>query len=87
MPLDEPDVIRSVVDPEYDCVRVSHDQATPPGPLAAEERESSSDRLCPDGYVPRRRRRPYVLEGKKLKSGDSPTRNPNPNPRTNPSSD
>ena len=80
MPVDEPDVIRSVVDPDYDCVRVSKGAATPPGPAAAEEPEPNPDRLCPDGYVPRRRRRPYVLEGKEINTGEPPTRNPRAKP-------
>lgn len=75
MPVNEPDVIRSVVNPDYDCVRMSEGVATPPGPPAAEE-DPSLERLCPDGYVPRRRRRPYVLEGMEIRTGEPPTRNP-----------
>jgi hypothetical protein len=74
---ERPDVIPSAVDPDYECVRLgsqvpSGEVAAPPGP--APERGT---RLCPDGYVPRRRRRTdYDLRGKSVVTGDPPERNP-----------
>lgn len=61
-------VTRSEVDPDFDCVPIDSLTAdgshpTPP-PGGAPEPEGK--RLCPDGYVPRRRRAPYQLEGKRV---------------------
>jgi hypothetical protein len=75
---DGPDVIPSTVDPDYECVRLgsqepSGEVATPPTPSPVDE----APRLCPDGYVPRRRRRTdYDLDGKSVVTGDPPERNP-----------
>jgi hypothetical protein len=79
-PDERPEVIPSAVDPDYECVRLdsqvpSGEVATPPGP--SPEREDEGTRLCPDGYVPRRRRRTdYDLRGKSVVTGDPPERNP-----------
>lgn len=78
---ERPDVIRSDVDPDYDCVRLG---ATAPGGAVATPpsrgHEAEGPRLCPDGYVPRRRRPPYRAEGKRLVGSEPPERNPNPRP-------
>jgi hypothetical protein len=75
---DRPDVIRSDVDPDYDCVRLG---ATAPGGEVATPppggHEAEGPRLCPDGYVPRRRRSPYQAEGKRIIRDEPPERNPN----------
>jgi hypothetical protein len=76
-PEEVPDVIPSKVDSNYDCVRLgstTHDgqiASPPPGGGDAEEA-----RLCPEGYVPRRRRGPYEARGKRMVSGEPPVRNP-----------
>jgi len=79
---DRPDVIRSEVDPEYDCVRLG---ATAPGgevatPPPGGDEDPTGRRLCPDGYVPRRRRPPYRAEGKRIVRDEPPERNPRPPP-------
>jgi hypothetical protein len=61
-------VVRSEVDPDYDCVPVGAGDATaapPPGGLP----DRAGTRLCPEGYVPRRRKAPYRLEGKRIVGG------------------
>ena len=80
MPVEKPDVIPSPVDPDYDCVRVDFGAARPPGPMNDAAPDPATTRLCPDGYVPRRRRATYRLEGKQIRTGEPPTRNPNPKP-------
>ncbi len=75
-----PDVIRSEVDPDFDCVRLGSTApggrvATPPGP--DEAHATGAPRLCPEGYVPKRRREPYESEGKRVISEKPPRRNPN----------
>lgn len=77
---DRPPVIPSPVDPEIECVRIdtqipSDELAQPPGPPPTGS--AGSPRLCPDGYVPRRRpRRDYTLEGKEIITGTPRKRNP-----------
>ncbi len=77
---DRPPVIPSPVDPDVECVRI--DTQVPPGKLAQPPGspptgDDDSPRLCPDGYVPRRRRRrDYTLEGKEIVTGTPPKRNP-----------
>ena len=76
---ERPDVIPSEVDPDYDCVRLGsathgEDVASPP----PGGRDSSEAPLCPEGYVPRRRRRPYEAKGKRIISDEPPVRNPKP---------
>jgi hypothetical protein len=86
MPVEGPDVIPSEVDPDYECVRIggSEHSGPPPEPPpdpGAEEEHQSGGGLCPDGYVPRRRRRArYELDGKKIRSTRPAERNPNPPP-------
>jgi hypothetical protein len=78
---DRPDVIRSEVDPDYDCVR--RGSTAPGGEVATPPpggHESEGPRICPDGYVPRRRRPPYRAEGKRIIRDGSPERNPNRRP-------
>jgi hypothetical protein len=79
---DRPDVIRSEVDPDYDCVRLG---ATAPGgdvaaPPPGGDEDGPGRRLCPDGYVPRRRRPPYRTQGKRVVRDEPPERNPSPPP-------
>jgi hypothetical protein len=78
MPIDIPDIIPSPVDPDYECVR--KDLLVPEGELAEpptdQQTEESLPKLCPEGYVPRRRRRPYKLDGKRVQTGQPPERNP-----------
>jgi hypothetical protein len=84
MPVDDPDdgleVIPSPVDPDYECVR--RDLQDPTGqvaePPSEQPREATLPTLCPEGYVPRRRRRHYTLDGKRVQTGRPPERNPNP---------
>lgn len=80
-PGDAPDVIPSEVDPAYDCVRLGSTSAEPdvaqPPPGG---HEGGGPGLCPEGYVPRRRRAPYRAEGKHLVSEKPPEHNPKPPP-------
>jgi hypothetical protein len=77
---DGPLVIPSLVDPEVECIRIdtqvpSGELAQPPGP--AVPGNDASPTLCPDGYVPRRRRRgDYILKGKEIITDSPPIRNP-----------
>jgi hypothetical protein len=71
-----PDVIPCERDPDFECVRLGSQAAggavaTPPGESAA----SGGEPLCPEGYVPRHRRRSYRLEGKVVRRDEPPTRN------------
>jgi hypothetical protein len=82
-PRKPPDVIPSEVNPEYECIRIGSTApdgvvATPP----SEGDEAEQARLCPDGYVPRRRRRRYRLEGKRIVREGPPERNPEPPPKS-----
>jgi hypothetical protein len=66
-PGDLPDVIPSAVDPDVECVRVATAggaaKLIPPDEEPVPDANGSQP--CPEGYVPRRRRRPpYELEGK-----------------------
>ena len=80
MSLELPDIFVSSVNPEYECVRISvaypGGLSTPPPDLPA--RESSHETpVCPEGYVPRPRRRGhYQLRGKTLLSSSPPERAP-----------
>ena len=81
-PRKPPDVIPSEVNPDYDCVRIGSTVpdrvvAAPPSEVA----EAKKGRLCPDGYVPRRRRRQYRLEGKRIVGEGPAERNPKPPPK------
>jgi hypothetical protein len=75
-----PLIIPSPVDPDVECVRIdtqvpSGELAQPPGPSPTDGDDSH---LCPDGYVPRRRRRrDYTLKGKQIVTSTPPKRNPN----------
>lgn len=72
-PGEPPEVIPCAADPDFECVRIgSYVAATPPDGSA----EVSEDRLCPEGYVPRRRRPPYDSSGKIIQPGQPPERNP-----------
>jgi len=77
---DRPPVIPSPVDPDVDCIRVdlqtpSGEIAQPPGPDPPGA--DAAPRLCPEGYVPvRRKQRDYTLKGKVVVSDTEPKRNP-----------
>ncbi len=77
---DRPPVIPSPVDPEVECVRI--DTQEPSGEIAQppDQRPAGggdAPKLCPDGYVPRRRRRRgYTAEGKRIITNKPPKRNP-----------
>lgn len=72
---DRPAIIPSEVDPDVECVRIDDPGALaqPPGPPGA----AGGQKLCPDGYLPRRRSRgEYRLEGKRIVTDAPPIRNP-----------
>lgn len=73
-----PETIPSPVDPDYECVRidVAAGGKAPAAPPPGGEPDSEGPRLCPDGYVPRRRRRKYKLDGKRIRPSGTPQRNP-----------
>ncbi|MCZ4095314.1 hypothetical protein [Streptomyces sp. H39-C1] len=72
-----PDIIPSEVDPDVECVRIDDagDLAEPPeAPVPADAQEP---KLCPDGYLPRRRSRgDQPLAGKRVITDEPPIRNP-----------
>ena len=64
-----PDVIPCPDHPDLECVRIGsaahggHGMISPPDDNETDQPSG----LCPDGYVPRRRRRPpYELDGKRI---------------------
>jgi hypothetical protein len=69
-------ILPSSVDPEYDCVPIG--SQTPDGRIATppDDDEREAEPLCPEGYVPQRRRRKYSLEGKVVITDTEPKRNP-----------
>ncbi|MFF8407562.1 hypothetical protein ACF06P_38760 [Streptomyces sp. NPDC015684] len=82
---DHPEVIPSEVDPDVECVRADlvgersgpppcPEHEEPPGPPSSPA--VSGRRLCPEGYLPRRRQRDYTLDGKQIISDSPPTPNP-----------
>ena len=80
LPVDEDGVIPSPVDPDYECVPVALAGEPPPGG----HEEPPGPRLCPDGYVPRLRRREYDLDGKVIRSHGPAEHNPDADNRTAP---
>ncbi len=84
MPVDEDGVIPSPVDPDYECVPVSRSVPRPP---PGGQDEPPGPRLCPEGYVPRRRRRTYDLDGKVIRSSGPAERNPGADTREPPNDD
>lgn len=82
----------SVVDPDYECVKVGsaahskHPAEPPPGggkgthPAGGEGLPA----LCPEGYVPRRKRRRYILNGKRVRREGPAERNPDGDPEPRP---
>ncbi|WP_426361837.1 hypothetical protein [Streptomyces sp. E-08] len=83
---DRPEVIPSEVDPDIECVRIDEAGGAaepppyPPSPSQAGGAPPGGVRLCPDGYVPRRRRRDYRLDGKRIVTDSPATRNPDEPP-------
>lgn len=71
---ERPAVIPSEVDPDIECVRIDDagSRAQPPGDLT----NGDGPKPCPDGYLPRRRRRDYHLDGKRAVTDTPPLRNP-----------
>lgn len=75
------DIFTSPVDPDYECIPIEGQTpngkiaAPPPGGVAP-----GGQALCPEGYVPRRKKRSqYSLRGKTIvDSGKTPERNPTP---------
>jgi hypothetical protein len=69
-------IFPSLIDPECDCVPIG--SQTPDGRVAAppSDDEGDAEPLCPEGYVPQRRRRKYDLEGKMVVTNAEPERNP-----------
>jgi hypothetical protein len=78
LPIEGPAVIPSPIDSDYECIRidVAAGGELPARPPLADEPEPEGARLCPEGYVPRRRRRRYELEGKRIRSSRPAQRNP-----------
>ena len=78
VPVDEPDVIPSLVDPDCECVKGppgANLNTPPPGGVR------TGRVLCPEGYLPRRRRRAtYQLRGKEVDTNRPPEPNPEPPP-------
>lgn len=75
-------IFPSSVDPDCDCVPIG--SQTPDGRVAAppSDDEGDAEPLCPEGYVPLRRRRKYDLEGKVVVTDAEPERNPAPDEAT-----
>lgn len=72
---ERPAVIPSAVDPDIECVRIDEADSPaeePPGGLTT----TGGPKPCPDGYLPRRRRRDYHLDGKRAVTDTPPVRNP-----------
>ncbi len=70
-------IFTSLVDPDFECVPI--ESQTPNGRVAEHPPGSAqrSGRLCPEGFVPRRKRRRYTLDGKVIIDPEStPERNP-----------
>lgn len=71
---DRPEVIPCDANPDYECVRI--DTQTADGTVATPPPGSDPARaeqpLCPDGYVPRRRRRTQDVPGKRVMQKESP---------------
>ncbi len=70
MTSEPPDVIPCPSNPDFECVRTA--SQTPTGEIAAPPDPGMGganveEALCPEGYVPRRRRDPYTLEGKVIR--------------------
>ena len=69
-------VIPSPVDTRYECVPVPADTSDQPTPPPGGQPEPDAARLCPEGYVPRLKRKTYRLEGKSIRPGPVSQRNP-----------
>lgn len=71
-------MLTSEIDPKYECIPIqsqslSGEIATPP----PGDEVDSGQRLCPEGYVPRLKRKSYLLEGKEIITPEAkPERNP-----------
>jgi hypothetical protein len=76
LPVDDEGVIPSPFDPDYECVPVAAAGDQPPSPPPGGQDEPPGPRLCPEGYVPRRRRRVYDLDGKVIRTHRPAERNP-----------
>jgi hypothetical protein len=70
------EIFPSFVDPDYDCIPIG--SQTPDGRIAEppNDGERETKPLCPEGYVPQRRRKKYSLKGKVVVTDAAPERNP-----------
>lgn len=84
MSVDEDGVIPSPFDPDYECVPVAAAGKPGPSPPPGGHKEPPGPRLCPEGYVPRRRRREYELDGKVIRSHRPAEHNPDADAQTPP---
>ena len=84
MSVDEDGVIPSPFDPDYECVPVAAAGEPAPSPPPGGQKEPPGARLCPEGYVPRRRRREYDLDGKVIRAHRPAEHNPDADTRTPP---
>jgi hypothetical protein len=73
---DPPDVLPCEADPDYECVRIGSQANVADGPASPPPGgRDPGPPLCPDGYVPRRRRdRNYTAEGKVIRPAAPPHR-------------
>lgn len=76
LPVDDEGVIPSLIDPDYECVPVASAGAHPASPPPGGRSEPDGPHLCPDGYVARRRRRDYDLDGKVIRTHRPAEHNP-----------
>ena len=71
-------IFTSEINPNYECVPI--ESQTPSGEIASPPpggEAESGQRLCPDGYVPRLKRKRYLLRGKEIITPEAePERNP-----------
>jgi hypothetical protein len=71
-------IFTSEINPNYECVPI--ESQTPSGEIASPPpggEAESGQRLCPDGYVPRLKRKRYLLRGKEIVTPEAkPERNP-----------
>ena len=74
---DLPDVLPCDADPDYECVRIGSQGLPRPASPPPGGRADPGPALCPEGYVPRRRRnRTYTSDGKVIHRTWPPERRP-----------
>ncbi|MGJ5675588.1 MAG: hypothetical protein ACR9NN_18555 [Nostochopsis sp.] len=71
-------IFTSEINPDYECIPI--ESQTPTGEIASPPpggEAYSGQRLCPDGYVPRLKRKRYLLRGKEIVNSEAePDKNP-----------